>query len=285
MDESSFLSPAAAVVAEHVTRPSHELGPANDELQQARGLVEVGPRRSRSGRSGVRRAEDEVRALLRENSTLRAENATLQQLCIEYITAKEQLARLRSAAGGDLRQTGMDAPEESRNAPHATQPGTDDRGAMLEVRDASPQAGGEDDPKDHRAHDCPGAQHQAMVGRGSRPRVRRRTSTRPMVIQSLRRPLTTFHDLPWRRLGEPVFVGGIPRGYYKILLIAPGEDNPGELADMLRFAEGLSRCGDLDCRIVLDGRSDLSDAFARIIPTLELERAARARDLATRRRR
>jgi glycosyltransferase involved in cell wall biosynthesis len=269
-DESSFLSPAAAIVAEHVARLSHELGLTNDELQQARGLVEAAQAEADRADRELRRAEDEVRALLRQNATLRAENAALQQVCLESISAKERLARLRSTFEETFGRRAWILLKKAETT-HArlnrerTISGrcwrfgtrclkrvvrtTRQTIALLSAagrgrrrwsgRDRSPASGENRDPADRRSG-------------GSRP-------------------LTTFHELPWRRLGEPVVAGRTPGGYYKVLLIANGEDNPAERADMIRLADGLSRCADLDCRIVLRGRSDLSDAFARIIPTLTLE--------------
>ncbi len=43
------------------------------------------------------------------------------------------------------------------------------------------------------------------------------------------------------------------------------------LDGFLRLAEALASCGDLDCRIVCEGRGACSDAFARIVPTLDVE--------------
>jgi glycosyltransferase involved in cell wall biosynthesis/transposase-like protein len=270
MDESSFLSPAAAIVAEHVTRLSHELGLTNDALQQARGLVEAAQAEADRAGQELIHAEDEIRALRRQNAAMRAENAALQQLCLESITAKERLARLRSALEETfgkrawilLKKAGM---AHARLNREQTVSGrcwrfgtrflkrvvrtTRQAIALLSAagrgrrrwsgRDRSPASGENRDPAGRRSGDA--------------------------------RPFASFHELPWRRLGEPVVVGRTPGGYYKVLLIATGEDDPAGLADMLRLADGLARCGDLDCRIVLEGRSDCSDAFARIIPTLTLE--------------
>jgi glycosyltransferase involved in cell wall biosynthesis len=270
MDESSFLSPAAAIVAEHVSRLSHELSLANDELRQARWLVEAAEAEAERAGRELERAEDQVRALIKEISTLRAENATLQQLCVEYITAKEQLTRLRSALEEIFGQRSWKLLKEA--------------GALRTRLN----------------------REQTLAGRCWRLGIRLlrgmlRTIRRTVVLSSgaLRggvrwsglvrdrpsrdgrdpadrgagqsRPPSTFSELPWRRLGDPAVIGKNRYGSYKILLIGPGDVDPVELDGMLRLAEGLSRCGDLDCRIILEGRSDVADAFARIIPTLELD--------------
>ena len=77
--------------------------------------------------------------------------------------------------------------------------------------------------------------------------------------------------MPWRRNGDSAGCGTDRRGYYKILLIMPGEDGAAEPPGLLRFVEELARCRDFDCRIVLEGRGAVADAFTRIIPTLDVE--------------
>ncbi len=82
----------------------------------------------------------------------------------------------------------------------------------------------------------------------------------------------TYHELPWRRIDGPPADRVRPRGQYKILLIAAGEDGSDELPGLLRFVEELTRCRDFDCRIVLGARGALTDAFAQLVPTLDLEK-------------
>ncbi|MGP0064337.1 MAG: glycosyltransferase family 2 protein [Isosphaeraceae bacterium] len=265
MDESSFLSPAD----EPAPRSGRETGRESDEMNHAMMLAEAA--RSDADRAGreLRRAEEEVRALLRENSNLRAENAGLQQLCVEYAAAKEQIARFRSTLEeifGKRAWSFVKKAETLRTRLNRerTLSGRCWRFGIVLLKRVL---------RTTRAFVAfgmaVGRSHARRRGVGGVPESRGcRDSADGRSIAS-RTPMT-FHGLPWRWPVESA-PARTPRGYYKVLLIAPGGDNAGELADMLRLAEGLSQCVDIDCRILLDGRSDLSDDFARIIPTLELE--------------
>ncbi len=269
MDESSFLSPAAAIVAEHVSRLSHELDRANDELRQARGRAEAAMAESDLAARELRRAEDQVRALVRENSTLRAEKASLQQLCLEYVTAKEQLDRLRSAleemfGGGAwsfLKKAGKVRRRLSRESTisgRALRFGVRLLRIVLKLSRTSIESARSVAQAAHRWQERPFYVDSADEGETADPQG--------LTV----RPPTTYGELPWRQIDECEDFNRTPRGYFQVLLVAPAEEDADGIADLLRLAEGLSRSKDFDCRVVLEGRG-ASDAFARIIPTLEID--------------
>jgi len=81
-----------------------------------------------------------------------------------------------------------------------------------------------------------------------------------------------FQELPWRYLGNRTRSSSRGRGYFKLLLVSHSACRTGAPLCLLRLAEELSRLPDFECWIVLQQGGELEDSFARLAPTLDIER-------------
>ena len=179
MDESSDEFPAT--VAEPISSPSLGLGESNGDRAQAGSRADL----------ERRLVADEVRELIRENSALRAENTTLQQLCRDYLSAKQQLDRL-SAFLEDMFGRGVwDFIRKVKRA-RAAEAGRDDHGAILASRHAPPQAVDPADREDGRAGPGRWPNRQEMVV----PPEPSRISTRSGLARSSTRRGTISDEVP-----------------------------------------------------------------------------------------
>jgi glycosyltransferase involved in cell wall biosynthesis len=83
-----------------------------------------------------------------------------------------------------------------------------------------------------------------------------------------------FRELPWRFLGNRARGSSRICGYFKLLLVSHSACRTGAPLCLLRLAEELSRLPDFECWIVLLQGGELEDSFARVAPTLNVERLA-----------
>lgn len=251
MEESRFLSPAAAIVAEHVSRLSRELDLAKRQLQKSRESVE----------SALAEAERSARAEecqeRHPHSTpgelvLHAEKAELQELCLEYVSAKEQRDRLRSAleemfGGGTWALLERAGKLHKRLCRQETITGRVWRLGFRILKKIL--------RKSRRMIALTqSVARSSHTSRGLDSELASAATGEPVYCDAAAtRTPTTFDELPWR-IGKAPDLDRTARGHYKILLIAPGEDDAANLRDLLRLANRLARCDDFDCRIVLDAK-------------------------------
>ena len=140
MDESGFRSPTTAIPDEPMSRLSRDGNEVISDLRQSRGTgIADHADADRNGRT-LRRAEDEIRALNQELSTLRREDRPGAGLPRSY--RHERTTRPAEVCrGGYLRQTVVVAAEEGGKAPPTPEPGTVGHRAMLAVRCAGSSSG------------------------------------------------------------------------------------------------------------------------------------------------
>ncbi len=81
-----------------------------------------------------------------------------------------------------------------------------------------------------------------------------------------------FRELPWRFLGQDQ--GSVAReaGHFKVLLVSHSACRTGAPLCLLRLAEELSNVPGIACFVVLIKGGELADSFARLAPTLDVER-------------
>ena len=84
-------------------------------------------------------------------------------------------------------------------------------------------------------------------------------------------PADRFLDLPWKFLGPDRHSTPGTAGSIEILLVSHAACRTGAPLCLLRLAEELSRLPDVACWVVLQQGGELADAFARTVPTLEVE--------------
>jgi glycosyltransferase involved in cell wall biosynthesis len=260
MDESSNPFPATATVAEPNSLRGTERGVPNGEQAQDR----------RSGEPARRPLAHEIRELIRENSALRAENTTLQHLCRDYLSAKQRLDRLSSFLEDifgrgvwdfirKAKRIRMRLRREGTITGRFWRAGTRllKRSIRMTAKTTALVRAPVRIGRRWSGFESGAASHQSSVAHDR--------------DAGASRCATTYHELPWRRIGDSAGCRMGHRGHYKILLIAPDQDGADQLPALLRFVELVARCRDFDCRIVLEGRGAVSDAFARLIPTLDVE--------------
>jgi hypothetical protein len=81
-----------------------------------------------------------------------------------------------------------------------------------------------------------------------------------------------FRELPWRFLGLDPDSTPKAAGYFKILLVSHSACRTGAPLCLLRLAEELRKLPDVECFVVLAQGGELADSFARLAPTLEVDR-------------
>jgi glycosyltransferase involved in cell wall biosynthesis len=81
-----------------------------------------------------------------------------------------------------------------------------------------------------------------------------------------------FRGLPWKFLGDDPGLARSTAGHFKILLISHSAGRTGAPLCLLRLVEELGRMPDVECFVVLIHGGELADSFARLAPTLEVER-------------
>lgn len=81
-----------------------------------------------------------------------------------------------------------------------------------------------------------------------------------------------FEDLPWMYTGSRSLEGARLRPTFKILLIGHTACRTGAPLCLLRVAEELSKLPDLECWTFVRSRGELTDEFARHVPTLDTQK-------------
>ena len=270
MDGSNSLPSAAGTEAEYLTRLNQEINKLSHELLHAKELLEATQAETHIAREKLTEAETEIRCLRLRIANLKRENSTLQEMCLEYLGAKDQLARLRATLEGVFGKRAWTLLKKagklrSRLNQDQTIAGRSWRFATLLLARVMKT----------------GRRLVALLINAAHARWRW-ASTRQRLWNNNRRDsgnglengvpsLKTFDELPWSRIDKSVGYERRRRGYFKVLLVAHGEESPEALAELLQFAKRLSGNDDLDCRIVLFGSCALADEFAPIIPVLQVD--------------
>jgi glycosyltransferase involved in cell wall biosynthesis len=85
-------------------------------------------------------------------------------------------------------------------------------------------------------------------------------------------PVNRFRELPWTFLGESAARAPGTAPHFKILLVSHAACRTGAPLCLLRLAEELGRLPEVECFVVLKHGGELADSFARVAPTLDVER-------------
>jgi glycosyltransferase involved in cell wall biosynthesis len=84
-------------------------------------------------------------------------------------------------------------------------------------------------------------------------------------------PVTSFRVLPWRYDRGSITQPASGARFYKLLLVSHEASRTGAPLCLLRLAEELAKYDDFECWIVLDRGGELTEEFARVAPTLNVE--------------
>jgi glycosyltransferase involved in cell wall biosynthesis len=85
-------------------------------------------------------------------------------------------------------------------------------------------------------------------------------------------PVDRFRELPWNTVGKDSGSALQSEGHFKILLISHSACRTGAPLCLLRLADELGRIPDVECFVVLKQGGELAGSFARLAPTLDVER-------------